>query len=152
MVKREVLIRDTSRKEVYAVMMDLEKDIGVLKRKIASDLRGVSPSDIFLYHKGIRLSEDHLPKFYGIESNDLLVLKEEPSYDSNLKEDMLEDYEYVEEAKRWLEQNIGLSELDLEKYERVVEDDRRMIFRSEGLRYKLTLSEDGIDDYVALSS
>ncbi len=152
MVEKKVLVRDTGRDEVYEVPVDLEEDIGELKRKISSDLRGVSRSDIFLYHKGIRLSEKQLPKFYGIEDDDFIVLKDEPSYGSNLKKDMLADYEFVQEGERWLEQNIGLNGLELEKYERIREDDRKMIFRSEGMRYKLNLSKDGVDDYVALSS
>ncbi len=152
MVEIKVLVRDTVTEEVYEITVEIDEKIEELKKKISQRLVGKSAGDFFLYHEGVRLSEKQPPKFYGIEENDILVLKSEASYGSKLKESLLADYESVAKAERWLEQNIGLGRIELEKYERVAEDDRIMIFRSEGSRYKLTLSEDGIDDYVALSS
>ncbi len=148
----KILIRDVKREEVIEARLRFECEIGSLKKKLVEYLGCEMSEDYTLNYKGMKMSEEKNLDFYGIEEHDLLVLEE------NLKKGkkylLDKDFELVESAQEWLEENIGVSKsmIELLKYRRTDDKKREMIFEFGDKTVKLISSKDKIEDYGFISS
>lgn len=118
-----------------------------LKEKVLESL-GYESDEFSLSYRGREICDANDLEFYRIENDDLLILEKDR------RDHFHQDLESVENAREWLEENIGMagSEAELRNYSRTSRGEKEMIFGFEDQMAKLVLSEGKVEDYGLVSS
>lgn len=125
--------------------IEIKEDTSIEELKKAIKKSNLSQNKMIkIFRKGAELSSSTTLAEAGIDEYDILFFRE--SY-PELPEKI--DLKMVNKAKDWLKENIGIDEekIILKNYEKSENNEKKVIFEEEKSQFKLSVSDDGINEY-----